>query len=181
MIRSKKTIITILIIVTSIGCDQATKTIASHRLIASQPVELIGETFRLEYTENSGAMLGVGAELPDDIRFLLFTVFAGCALFAIFTFVVVQNNLRIIDILSLSLILGGGIGNLVDRLFKGGIVIDFMIVTVGSWKTAIFNVADLSIIGGLALLAISLLPWFSRSRHSRKEAGNPTPVRSEDE
>jgi signal peptidase II len=162
MIRTRRLFFTFLIIVTCIGCDQATKTLASRRLVSNEPVELIGNSFYLEYTENTGAMLGVGSELPGDMRFLLFTVFAGFALSAILAFTIVGRDLRGVDVISLSMILGGGMSNLLDRLFKGGVVVDFMIVSIGSIKTAIFNFADLSIVLGLVVLAVSHIPVISR-------------------
>ena len=169
MSRTKRLLITLVVIVTCIGCDQATKTIASHRLPTNTPVTLIDHIFHLEYTENTGAMMGVGAELSDGTRFWLFTVFAGCALTAILAFTLLDKSLTSTAILSLSLILGGGLGNLVDRLFKGGIVVDFMIITLGPLKTAIFNFADLSILIGLLVLAFSQIPWFSRSTQQHRE------------
>ena len=141
------------------GCDQATKSLASHRLSPNAPVTLINHVFHLEYTENTGAMMGVGADFSASTRFWLFTVFAGCALSAICVFTLLDRNLSTFAILALSLILGGGLSNLVDRLFKGGIVVDFMIVTFGPLKTAIFNFADLSIVIGLVLLGLSQIRW----------------------
>ena len=169
MIRSQRILIMVLVIVTCIGCDQATKTIASRTLAPSKPIVLIDRVFHLEYTENSGAMLGVGSELPDNVRFWLLRVFAGCALFTILAFTALDKSLNITDILSLSLVLGGGLGNLTDRLFKDGIVVDFMIITLGSLKTAIFNFADLSIVTGMLLLALSHVPWFSSSTQAKSE------------
>lgn len=161
----KRIFFTFLVIMSCIGCDQATKTLANQTLASSEPVRLIGEIFHLQYSENSGAMLGVGSELPVEVRFWLFTVFAGYALFGILAFTIIDKKLKSLDILSLSLILGGGISNLLDRLFKGGIVVDFMIITAGPFKTAIFNFADLSIVIGLLSVAISNLPRFSRLPH----------------
>ena len=169
MMRSKRSLTMVIVIVTFIGCDQATKTIASRTLAPSRPIVLIDRFLHLEYTENSGAMLGVGSELPGNVRFWLLRVFAGCALFAILAFTVLDKSLNITDILSLSLVLGGGLGNLADRLFKGGIVVDFMIITLGSLKTAIFNFADLSIVTGLLLLALSHVPWSLRSTQAKSE------------
>lgn len=151
-----------LVMITCVGCDQVAKTYATLTLANHQSIGVFGEMFRLQYTENSGAMMGVGGELPDSVRFWIFVVFAGCALLAILTYTILGKNLQTVDILSFSLILGGGAGNLIDRLFKGGVVIDFMILTLGSLKTAIFNVADAAVVSGLLLLAISNLPWFSR-------------------
>ncbi len=172
MIESRRILFSLLVMVTCIGCDQATKTIASSKLESNVPVELIGNNFYFEYTENTEAMLGVGAELPEDMRFLIFTVFAGIALSAIFIYTIFERNLNAFDVISLSMILGGGLSNLLDRLFKGGIVVDFMIVSIGSLKTAIFNFADLSIVLGLLALAFSHLPIFTRKRLSSHE-GRP--------
>jgi signal peptidase II len=111
----------------------------------------------LEYSENYGAMLGLGAELPASTRFWLFTVFAGCALLGILAFTIVSGRLTPVNVVSLSFVLGGGLSNLIDRLLKGGVIIDFMEITLGPVKTAIFNVADLTIILGLFMLVLSNL------------------------
>lgn len=169
MSKTRRLLIILVVIVSCIGCDQATKNIASRSLVASAPVTLIDHIFHLEYTENSGAMMGVGAELSDRTRFWLFTVFAGFALTAILAFTLLDKTLNVAAILSLSLIVGGGLGNLVDRLFKGGVVVDFMIITLGPLRTAIFNFADLSILIGLMVLALSQIRWFSRSSKDNPE------------
>ncbi len=151
----QRIVIIALVIVGCIGCDQATKSIAREELSPRQSLTLLGDHFHLKYTENGGAMLGIGSDLPPVTRFWLFIVFTACALLTILTFTVVGTKLGAIDVLSLSLVLGGGLSNLADRLFKGGVVIDFMVISVGPIKTAIFNCADLMIFGGLiALLAL---------------------------
>jgi len=169
MNRTRRFLVIMVVVVTCIGCDQATKTIASRRLAPSAPITLIDHIFHLEYTENSGAMMGVGAELSDGTRFWLFIVFAGCALSAILAFTLLDKTLNVAAVLSLSLIIGGGLGNLIDRLFKGGIVVDFMIITLGPVKTAIFNFADLSILIGLLVLVLSRIRSFSRAPQVNRE------------
>ena len=160
MTGSRRVLIIFLVMTTCVGCDQAAKTYAARTLSNRQPIGIFGEMFRLQYSENTGAMMGVGGDLPETTRFWILVVFSGCALLGILAYTVLGKDLRTVDILSLSLILGGGAGNLIDRLFKGGIVIDFMILALGFLKTAIFNVADTAIVSGLLLLAISNLPWF---------------------
>jgi signal peptidase II len=161
MTGTRRALIIGIVVLTCIGCDQAAKTYASRTLANRQPTSIFGEVFRFQYTENSGAMMGVGGDLPASGRFWLFVVFNGCALMAILAYAILGKSLRTADIFSFSLILGGGAGNLIDRLFKGGVVIDFMILTLGFLKTAIFNIADTAVISGLLLLAISNLPWFA--------------------
>jgi signal peptidase II len=125
--------------------------------------------FQLQYSENAGAMMGVGGDLPEATRFWILVVLNGCALLGILAYTILGKNLLMVDILSFSMILGGGAGNLIDRLFKGGVVVDFMILALGSLKTAIFNLADTAVVCGLLLLAISNLPWFSgRIQEPRK-------------
>ena len=169
MTRSRRILITFVVVLSCLGCDQATKRIAQQRLVPSAPVTLVSNILHLEYTENSGAMMGVGSDLSADARFWLFEIFAGGALFAIMAFTIFGKSLDLTAILSLSLLLGGGLGNLVDRLFKGGIVVDFMIVTLGPLKTAIFNFADLSILSGVLLLLFSRISPFLRSARNQHE------------
>jgi len=152
-----------LVIFLCIGCDQTTKTIAGRTLAVDKPVRLLGDIVHLEYSENYGAMLGLGAELPAEARFWLFTVFAGCALLGILAFTMVSGRLTPLNVISLSLVLGGGLSNLIDRLLKGGVIIDFVEITVGPFKTAIFNVADLTILVGLVMLILSNLSLPSKS------------------
>jgi signal peptidase II len=159
-----------LVIITCVGCDQVSKSYATITLANRQPISVFGEMFRLKYSENTGAMMGVGGDLPPSVRFWILVVFAGCALVAILTYTIVGKNLQKLDILSFSLILGGGAGNLIDRLFKGGVVIDFMILTLGFLKTAIFNLADTAVLIGLLLLVISNLPAFSKRPEDRSKS-----------
>lgn len=166
----KRIVLILSIVLTCVGCDQVSKSYAVHALSDGRSVDILGEIFRLQYSENSGAMMGVGAELSEGIRFWVFVVFVGCALLAILLYSIVGRNLRTVDLFSFSLILGGGAGNLIDRLFKGGVVIDFMILSLGFLKTAIFNIADAAVISGLLLLTITHLPWFSKQPDPSKES-----------
>ncbi len=163
MKTDRRSIVIALVIFLCIGCDQTTKTIAGRTLAVDKPVRLLGDVVHLQYSENYGAMLGLGAELPQETRFWLFTVFAGCALLGILAFTIVSGRLTPLNVISLSLVLGGGLSNLVDRVLKGGVIIDFVEIAAGPFKTAIFNVADLTILAGLILLILSNLSLPSRS------------------
>lgn len=163
MTQAQRIILIVVVVVSCIGCDQAAKTIAQQTLPANESVNLLGDVFHLQYSENHGAMLGIGSDLPPGIRFWLFIVFAGCALTATLAFVLTNGKLNIAGIFSLSLILGGGLSNLIDRVLRGGVVVDFMVVVLGSVRTAIFNLADLAILAGLLAFLLSSIPRFSRS------------------
>ena len=62
-------------------------------------------------------------------------------------------------VIALSFMIGGGAGNLIDRIFNHGAVIDFLNLGVGTLRTGVFNAADMEIVAGITLLLLqSLLP-----------------------
>jgi len=147
-----------LILLTSIGCDQVSKNIAKSSLENSLPMSYLGETFRLQYAENTGAFLGLGSGLSKTTRFLLFTFLSGGLLIALFFYTIKNRDLRRKHIFALSLILGGGASNMIDRIFNDGKVIDFMNMGIGSLRTGIFNMADVLIMVGMAFILLFNFP-----------------------
>ena len=87
MTRTLRLGLVILILISCTACDQAVKNIAKESLAASPPISLLNDFIRIEYRENSGAILGLGANLPSQIRLLLFSTFVSVilALTLIFT------------------------------------------------------------------------------------------------
>jgi signal peptidase II len=136
--------------------DQVTKSIAVAEL-ARHPVSLVGPVgFRLEY--NSGVAFSIGTSLTGPIILVVVVIVGAVAWFA-------RNVPNTKAAVGVGLVLGGAIGNLSDRLFRGhgGAVVDFIYTRY--WPT--FNVADACIVCGCVLLAWSLL--VTGSKH--KEAG----------
>lgn len=150
MSLSKRLMVIILVTLVCAGCDQGTKTLASDFLPKSHMVSYLYDTMRVGYIENTGAFLGLGSQLPESVRFWIFTVFssamlAGVLLYALNTQISLQSRL------GLSLIIGGGASNLYDRVFNEGAVIDFLNVGFGTFRTGIFNVADVALMLGMAI------------------------------
>ncbi len=139
----------------STGCDQATKQIASATLKSAPAYSYLGDLFRLQYSENPGAFLSLGADLPDDARAGIFMVGVGVLLVAVLIFALAARGLRPASVAALALFLGGGFSNWADRIVHGNVVVDFMNVGIGPLRTGIFNVADLCVVGGAALLFAS--------------------------
>src|SRR5579859_619766 len=137
----------------SVGCDQVTKIFAKDHLSAS-PAQYFGGFFRFQYAENSGGFLSFGATFPTGFRFWAFIIFTGLALAAMSFFLATARKLHWIYVVALSLVIGGGIGNLIDRICNHGAVVDFMNVGVGNLRTGIFNVADVAILAGAGLLLL---------------------------
>ena len=105
------------------------------------------------YAENSGAMLSMGNSLSESLRaFLLIGVVSiGLIVWTIYLIFKASDKY----LLSFcALIIGGGIGNLLSRIFNNGNVVDFIFIDLGFVSTGVFNVADISIMLGVALLLI---------------------------
>lgn len=158
MTRMWSTGLFLLLLLGTIGCDQATKRWAHASLARSAAHSYLGNTVTLEYAENPGAFLSLGADWPPVARFFLFT--AGAALLLVFaTVALMRHSASVVPVAGLILFLGGGLSNLVDRFTRGS-VIDFMNVGVGPLRTGIFNVADVAIMAGAALAMFS---WVRRT------------------
>jgi signal peptidase II len=142
------------ILIACVGCDQATKNIAKQSLETSPPISLLNGIIRIEYAENPGAILGLGAGLPAELRLFVAIVFAGVVLSAALNFAIKPSDLRLIQIAGLALMAAGGVGNLIDRLFNDGAVIDFISLGIGSLRTGIFNMADVAVFAGAAMFLL---------------------------
>lgn len=142
------------VIGTSILADQYTKRLAIEKLRASPTQIFWGDTFRLQYAENNGAFLSLGSGLSDQTRFWTFTVLVTGFLLGLAVYMFRKKDISKLELLSYALVLGGGIGNLIDRWMRGGWVIDFMNMGIGELRTGIFNVADAVIMAGMFGLII---------------------------
>lgn len=147
------------VLVTCVGCDQTTKQLAVNHLKGAPPQSYLGDVFRIHYAENPGAFLSLAANLPPEVRFWLLTVINGVVLLFVGSIVFLRADLDRVSLVALTLILAGGIGNLIDRVTtQNGVVIDFLNLGIGSLRTGVFNVADMAISTGFVLL----LPYVFR-------------------
>lgn len=139
-----------------IGCDRITKDLAKSHLMYRAPISYFHNTVRLEYVENTGAALSLGDELPKPVSFWLLSVIPLIFLVILFGYTIknakVFSTLRM---LALSLIIAGGLGNIIDRLLYDRHVTDFMNVGISSLRTGIFNVADMCVTAGVIAFLIS--------------------------
>jgi signal peptidase II len=144
-------------LVTSVGCDQATKVAAIGTLKGHPTRTYLGDLFRLTYAENPGAFLGLGGRLPPEVRAPLFTFGIAILIGALIAYVLFGKHLNRASILCLSLMAGGGVGNLIDRIVRNGVVVDFMNMGIGSVRTGIFNVADVQLMAGAIALLVFIV------------------------
>jgi len=157
MARFIQIVVVAITLLSCVGCDQATKAVAKEYLPRNEVLSFARDTFRLQYAENKGAFLSIGSSLPEKARGLFFTVGIGTIVFGSLGYLLFVPALPHATTVALSLIAGGGLSNLIDRMAYGGYVIDFLNIGLGSLRTGIFNIADVAImVGAISLLVRSL-------------------------
>lgn len=150
--RRRRAIVFLAVLLFAAGCDQATKRIAIERLAGAPPVSLAGDVVRLELAANPGGFLSMGAQLPDAVRRVVFVVLVPALVLLVCALVWRAGTPAAGTMAGLGLVAGGGIGNWLDRLLRDGLVTDFLSLGVGPLRTGIFNVADVAVLLGVALL-----------------------------
>ena len=139
----------VIIILAIIVADQLTKYLAVTRLKEIGTIEIVRGVFSLTYVENRGAAFGI---LQNYRWFFIITTTIICI--AVIYFLVTQSNASLVLRISLSMILGGAIGNLIDRI-RLGYVVDMLHFTLIDFP--VFNVADCFVVMGTILLAYYIL------------------------
>ena len=162
--RKRIKTITIIILAT-IVLDQLTKIIAATYL-PSHTLRFLGDTIRLHYAENQGAFLSFGSNLPDNVRFLIFTVFSSIVLLIMLFYILFyETDMPISQLTIWALMFGGGFSNLIDRIFRNGLVRDFLNVGIRNLRTGVFNLADVALTGGVIVLILQNL-WMLRGENA---------------
>ena len=145
-------LIWIVVIVASIFADQLTKQLVVNFLDREEPFYVIKGVFRFSYVENRGAAFG----MLDDHRWVFMIISTVAIVGIIFYMWKFCRDSKLLC-LGLSLIVGGGIGNMIDRVLLG-YVIDFLdfcaFPKLWMW---VFNVADACVCVGAAIVVLSLL------------------------
>ncbi|MCG7564211.1 MULTISPECIES: signal peptidase II [Pseudoalteromonas] len=134
--------------------DQLSKWFASDYLNGWQMASYWHDLVRLGYRENSGVFLSLGSELPAPLRSVLFIGVIGLLLVAILLYTLKSEDLNRNQITGLSLVLSGGVSNLIDRVLNNGAVIDFLNLGIGELRTGVFNIADVAIMCGAVMLIL---------------------------
>jgi len=136
-----------------VAADFLSKRVAEDSLALHVPRSVIGEWFRFTLTYNPGAAMNFS--LGESSR-VMFTIIAGIMLVVIFRMYRQTPAHDWLQAAALALIAGGALGNLLDRLRSARGVVDFIDVGVGDVRFWTFNVADVGVTCGAALLAILL-------------------------
>jgi signal peptidase II len=174
MINVRRGVLLCLLLAVTAGCDRVTKHLAVTTLAGAPGQSFFADTVRLQYHENPGGFLSLGASWPPAARLLLFQ-FGNALFLAGAGFLAARYRWSRTANCGLVLFLAGGLSNLADRLAIGS-VIDFLNVGIGQVRTGIFNVADVAIMTGAALVLWDALPFErSRRRQAKENSGILTP------
>ena len=155
----------------NIGCDQVSKSIVRRDLYPNQEISYLGKHFNLIRVENTGAFLSLGDTLGGPVHFALLVVLPVLALAFGLGYILIKTSINKYKLLGIILIIGGGVGNLYDRVMHGSVT-DFMHIDFGFAQTGIFNVADMSIMAGMGII---LLDAFLERKKTKTEESAKIP------
>ncbi|MBK7995587.1 MAG: signal peptidase II [Blastocatellia bacterium] len=139
-----------------ISLDQITKYWAYNNLRSKPDVHVIDNLFKLSYTENAGIAFGILSETNGNWKVWLLSAISFIAISLVIYFVSTSPSNKRLFLISLMLVLGGIVGNLLDRLHLQ-VVIDFIEVYLGDYHWPTFNIADVAICAGAFLLSVDIL------------------------
>ena len=141
--------------------DQASKALAIASLPPGRPQEVIGDLLRLTLVQNPAIAFSIGHSLPEQLRRPLFLVLPLVVLVVILVYYLRTNDLSRFQRWLLAAVFGGGLANMVDRVFRPQGVVDFVDVKFyglfGMERYPTFNVADSSVVVAGILLLVSFL------------------------
>jgi signal peptidase II len=138
-----------------VGCDQVTKVAARTYLGDGAVLSFVHDTMRLQHAENPGAFLSMGDGLPAGARTMIFTLGGTVLVGGALLWAIRARQLNAVQTVGAALICSGGIGNLIDRILRHGYVTDFLNVGIGPLRTGIFNIADVALLLGVAIIFMS--------------------------
>jgi len=147
--------------------DRAAKWAVAQNISLHDTIQVIPGFFRLTHVENRGAAFGLFADSPSEWKIGALVLFSVVALAIVSALLWRGSHAMRSTGIGLSLILGGAVGNLWDRLLSGRVV-DFLLFYVGQYQWPAFNVADSAIVVGAGLLVVEIL--FAKTPTPEKSA-----------
>jgi signal peptidase II len=146
--------------------DRWTKHLVAARISMYSHIQVIPGIFRITHTENTGAAFSLFADSPSHWKTAMLITFSVVAMIVVSVLLWKQTRPAGTTGVALSLILGGAIGNLWDRVASGRVV-DFLDVYYKTYHWPVFNLADSAIVLGASLLVLEIL----FSHHKTAESG----------
>jgi signal peptidase II len=161
MTKNSARLLYVFIAVVVVLLDRWTKHVVAQRISLYSHIQIIPGFFRLTHTENTGAAFSLFADSPAPWKTTLLIAFSGIALVVVSVLLWKNHHAHIATGIGLSLIMGGALGNLWDRLARGRVV-DFLLFYYKRYQWPVFNLADSAIVVGAGLLVLEIL--FAKAR-----------------
>jgi signal peptidase II len=139
-----------------VGLDRWSKRLVTAHVRMYAHIQVIPGFFRITHTENTGAAFSLFADSTSHWKTAMLIGFSLVAMVIVTVLLWKQTRALTITGIALSLILGGAVGNLWDRVVSGRVV-DFLLVYVKQYEWPVFNLADSAIVVGAALLVLEIL------------------------
>lgn len=141
----------ILFVLLNVGCDQLSKDLVRKHVEPLDYIQVVNDNLILTNVENTGAMLGFGQGFPPIFKMIFLKGLPLIVLLILFIRMIYNTNLNRWMLLAFAFVIGGGMGNLIDRIAYGSVT-DFFQIKLGLFKTGIFNMADVSVTIGVFIL-----------------------------
>ena len=138
--------------------DQISKIIIKESMYLGQSIAVAGNFIRLTYVENPGIAFGIQVGNP-----FIFTILSLLASIGIIVYMIYHRNGDKILKYGLAIILGGALGNLIDRIFVQRVV-DFVDIGIGNTRWPVFNVADSAVVVGMFVLLYAMIKIEKRTK-----------------
>jgi signal peptidase II len=147
--------------------DQVTKAIVVARLPPNRAVEVLGDFLRFWHRTNTAVAFSVGRVLPVEVQRVLFLCLSLAVVAVVFVYFLRSRELTTFQRWLLAAIIGGGLGNDIDRIFRGSVVdwVDlkfYGILGMERWPT--FNVADSSVVVVCLIFVVTVIVQESRRK-----------------
>lgn len=131
--------------------DQVTKAAILKKFFIHESRPVVEGFFNLVYVMNPGAAFGFLSNMSEAFRYVFFISITVLVIALIIYYIVKSQSENVLYVISLTLIFGGAVGNLIDRV-RFGAVVDFLDVYIGTAHWPAFNVADSAITVGAVLM-----------------------------
>lgn len=154
-----------MVTVLTIIADQGSKIFVAKRMELGQSIPVLGNFFRITFIRNAGGAFGIF--LGGGWFYLLASILA---IILIFFYLRKMSAGHLWSRISLALILGGALGNLIDRV-RYGMVIDFLDFGIGRLRWPVFNLADAAVTVGVAVFLLLMFQKKAEDRGQDKKAG----------
>jgi signal peptidase II len=138
------------------GLDRWSKRLVTAHIRMYAHIQVIPGFFRITHTENTGAAFSLFADSTSHWKTAMLIGFSVVAMVIVTALLWKQTRALTVTGMALSLILGGAVGNLWDRVVSGRVV-DFLLVYVKQYEWPVFNLADSAIVVGASLLVLEIL------------------------